>query len=129
MAAAYLSRQGRQARDVLGGFSQAAVSVLQEEAATLPARCDLFSEALRAAPAAVVRQVHQHADTAMVRAAVAKAVIALREAGFVDEHLAAAALIDLTKHQSALCEAAMRQAIVEAPPAGLTTMPSTAVTV
>lgn len=110
VALAYLGRQIRDARELLIPFSPTAVAALREEAATLPARCDLFTDALRAAPERVIRQVRGHADTPVVRAAVARAVIALREAGTVDEHLAAAALIDLTQAHSAVCEAAMDQA-------------------
>ena len=125
IANAYLSRQARQAREVIGPFSQAAVATLQAEAATLPDRCDLFTETLLASPAAVIRQVQRRADTAPVRVAVAKAVIALREAGTLDEHLAAAALVDLTRPQSALCTAALAAATRDRAPSPTRARPVT----
>ncbi|MHB8463496.1 MAG: hypothetical protein ACYDH6_13775 [Acidimicrobiales bacterium] len=105
VAQAYLSRQARQARDVVGPFSTAAVAALQTEAATLPERCALFSDALVS-----TRHVRRGVDTPTVRAALVKATIALREAGAVDEHLAAATIIDLTQPSSAVCDAAMAEA-------------------
>ncbi len=108
VALAYLGRQIRDARELLIPFSPEAVAVLREEAASLPARCDLFVDVLRAMPERVIRP--RGGDSATLRAAVARAVIALREAGAVDEHLAAAALIDLTQEHSPVCDAAVAQA-------------------
>jgi hypothetical protein len=109
IAAAYLGRQARQAREVLGPFSASAVATLQAEAATLPDRCDVFEIALGAA------HIHRVDDTPAVRVALAKAVLALRESGTIDEHLAAAAILDLTGARSQLCDAARRQAAAPRP--------------
>jgi hypothetical protein len=109
LAAAYLGRQARQAREVLGPFASSAVARLQEEAATLPDRCDVFATALHAA------RIHRLDDTPAVRVALAKAVIALRESGTIDEHLAAAALLDLTAAHSLVSDAARRQAATPPP--------------
>jgi hypothetical protein len=123
-AAAYLRRQARNARDVVGPFSSGAVAALQAEAATLPDRCDLFSEALLTTPAlaAGIRDLRRavrrgespaglrHADTAEARVSVAKTFVALREAGLVDEHLVAAALLQLIDGRSPITEAALMRA-------------------
>ncbi len=124
-ALAYLARQARQARDLIGPFSPAALAGLQREAATLPDRCDAFTAALRMAKAPVGADLRRlaramsgarrgalevalaGADSPQARVAVAKALVALREAGSVDEHLAAAALVGLVAPRSALTEAAL----------------------
>ena len=131
-ASGYLARQARQARDVVGPFSTAALATLQAEAASLPARCDLVTAALVAARKPVLADIRQvaraiereatgrrtgalgaalrQADTPMARVAVAKAFVSLREAGMVDEHVVAAALIELTGPRSPIVEAALLQA-------------------
>jgi hypothetical protein len=119
-AVAYLSRQARAARDLIGPFSAAAVAALQAEAATLPDRCELFTSALLATPgvAASIREMRRGvvalalraADTPEARVTVAKTIVALRESGMVDEHLAAAALVELVSGRSPLTEAALLRA-------------------
>ncbi|GAC1315556.1 MAG: hypothetical protein NVSMB12_11410 [Acidimicrobiales bacterium] len=133
IARSYLSRQARQARDLIGPFSPQALHALQTEAATLPARYDAFTDALLAAPDAVAGEVRRmaralqrrseagdeiaaprlsatRADTPMARVAIAKALLALREEGVVDEHLVAAAVIELAGGPSPLAGAALIQA-------------------
>jgi hypothetical protein len=68
----------------------------------LPSRCELFNDALH--------QSKARSANPLARVCVAKVVIALREAGVIDEHLAAAALVDLSSPQSALCESAIKHA-------------------
>jgi hypothetical protein len=126
-AVAFLARQARQARDLIGPFSAAALATLQTEAASLPGRCEQVTTALLAARDPVVPDIRRvgralvrdnggvgpavrRADSPMARVAVAKAFVALREAGVVDEHLAAAAIIDLVSTRSVVAEAAVLQA-------------------
>lgn len=125
-ASAYLARQARHARDIVGPFSPVALAALQAEAALLPETCEQFTAALlvaREPVTAAVRKlarslrddhavrllpmVIRQADTPAARVAVAKAVAALREAGLVDEHVAAAALVELAGGSSPLTEAAL----------------------
>lgn len=133
IARSYLSRQARQARDLIGPFSPQALHALQREAAALPLRHDSFTNALLAAPTSVAEEIRRmaramqrrseagdevapprltatRADTPMARVAVAKALLALREEGVVDEHLAAAAVIELANGPSPLATAALLQA-------------------
>ena len=131
-AAGYLARQARQARDVVGPFSATGLAALQAEAASVPRRCDLVTAALVAAREPVITDIRhvaraiqretsgrrvgaldaalRRADTPMARVAVAKAFVSLREAGSVDEHLVAAALIELSGGRSPITEAALLQA-------------------
>ncbi|MFI5040316.1 MAG: hypothetical protein ACHQNA_00470 [Acidimicrobiales bacterium] len=127
-----MRRQAKQARDLIGPFSPAALDALQQEAATLPARCSVFSDTLLAAGEPVASAVERigrvlaqtrarhgdaatvavhaavrRADSPVARVAVAKAIVALREAGAVDEHLAAAVLVALPTGVSLLTEAAL----------------------
>lgn len=133
IARSYLSRQARQARDLVGPFSPQALHALQTEAATLPGRHDTFTDALLAAPDSVSGEIRRmaralqrrseagdeitaprlsatRADTPMARVAVAKALLALREEGVVDEHIVAAAVIELAGGPSPLAAAAVIQA-------------------
>jgi hypothetical protein len=133
IARSYLSRQARQARDLIGPFSPQALHALQQEAAALPLRHDSFTTAFLAAPGSVPDEIRRmaramqrrseagdevapprltatRADTPMARVAVAKALLALREEGVVDEHLAAAAVIELANGPSPLATAALLQA-------------------
>jgi len=134
MSVAFLGRQSRQARDLIGPFSPVALEALRAEAATLPAQCTAFTAALLAAPDPVPADVRKlaravelaargapdadprlraalhRADSPVARVAVARALIALREGGLVDEHLAAAALVALPGGRSTLAEAALLQA-------------------
>jgi hypothetical protein len=135
VADAYLHRQARQARDLVGPFAPTALAALQAEAATLPARCDLFADALLATVGSDVRRLSRdalhtpeadidavalsalhrravQADTPVARVAIAKAIVALREAGSIDEHLAAAALVELSGARSPLTEAALVEAAI-----------------
>jgi hypothetical protein len=127
-ATSFLGRQARGARDLIGPFSADAVASLQEEAALLPESYDLFAESLlsangvaadlrdvrrmigRGAPDAAVRR----ADTPEARVAVALTLVALRESGEIDEHLAAAALLELVNGRSPLTEAALVRAAAKA---------------
>ncbi|GAC1375876.1 MAG: hypothetical protein NVSMB4_04330 [Acidimicrobiales bacterium] len=132
IARSYLSRQARAARDLIGPFSPAALVTIQAEAAALPARLpQVFDAALLSAHVSVANEVRRlaraiqrasaagapisgvraaRADSPIARAAVAKAMVALREAGSVDEHVTAASLIELSGGRSALMEAALFQA-------------------
>lgn len=133
IARSYLSRQARQARDLIGPFSPQAVHALQAEAAMLPARHDAFTDALLVAPDSVSGEVRRmaralqrrseagdeiapprlsatRADTPMARVAIAKTLVALREAGAVDEHVVAAAVIELAGGASPIAVAALVQA-------------------
>jgi hypothetical protein len=131
-AAAYLARQARPARDLVGPFSVTGLAVLQAEAAQVAGRRPEFGDALRGTGDPVgsdVRRVVRavaaaggntddprtrgairRADSPMARAAVARAWMALREAGRVDEHLAAAAMLDLVGPRSQVIDAAVLQA-------------------
>jgi hypothetical protein len=131
-ASGYLARQARQARDVVGPFSATGLAALQAEAASLPARCEVITAALVAAREPVLSDLRRlartiereaigrqtgalgaalrRADTPMARVAVAKAFVSLREAGSVDEHIAAAALIEFVGPRSPITEAALLQA-------------------
>jgi len=129
-ARAYLARQARHARDLIGPFSPVAMTTLRAEAATLPARCDVFTNALlisrepvgselRKVARALERSRSGHlgsrhvlaalegADSPMARVAVAKALIVMREGGFIDEYLTAAALLELALVDSPITEAAL----------------------
>lgn len=135
IARSYLSRQARAARDLIGPFSPAALDALQAEAAGLPARYDVFTAAILAAPDAVTTEVRRlagamkrqsastiegptprlrpdRADSPMARVAVTKALVALREEGAIDEHLAAAAVIELAAGPSRLVGAALVEAAI-----------------
>jgi hypothetical protein len=129
-AAAYLSRQARPARDLVGPFSAMGLASLQAEAADLPRRCPQFSEALLgsgdpvvsdlrsvaramergAAFEPLVRRALQHADTPMARVAIARALLLAREAGLADEHVVAAAMLELAAGPSPITEAALHAA-------------------
>jgi hypothetical protein len=129
-AVAYLARQARHARDLIGPFSPAAMTTLRAEAATLPARCGVFTDSLLVAREPVgsdVRKVAralersrsgqlgsrhvlaalESADSPMARVAVAKALITMREAGVIDEYLPAAAFLELATATSPIAEAAL----------------------
>lgn len=133
IARSYLSRQARQARELIGPFSPQALHALQQEAAALPLLHDSFTSALLAAPGSVPDEIRRmargmqrrsdagdevtpprltatRADTPMARVAVAKALLTLREDGVVDEHLAAAAVIELANGPSPVATAALLQA-------------------
>jgi hypothetical protein len=126
-AVAFLARQARQARDLIGPFSPTGLMALQTEAASLPARCEQVTTALLVARDPVVPDIRRvaralvlddgrvgaavrRADSPMARVAVAKGFVALRESGLVDEHLAAAAIIDLVSARSVVAEAALLHA-------------------
>lgn len=148
IARSYLSRQARAARDLIGPFSPAALVAIQAEAAALPARLpQIFDAALLSAHVSVANDVRRlarviqraevagaatsgvqasRADSPIARAAVAKAMVALREAGSVDEHVTAASLIELSGGYSALMEAALLQAARDLATAGLRADPAPA---
>ena len=129
-AAAYLVRQARPARDLVGPFSAMGLASLQAEAADLARRCPQFAEALlgsrdpvsadlrRVARAMergpafepLVRRAVQQADTPMARVAVARALLLVREAGLADEHVVAAAMLELSAGASPITEIALRAA-------------------
>ena len=50
-------------------------------------------------------------DTPLLRVALARATVALRQDGAIDEHLAAAALVDLDQADSVLLEAAVLEQV------------------
>jgi hypothetical protein len=132
-ASAYLTRQARPARDLIGPFSPTALTSLQAEAAELAHQCPQFADALlgsrdpvasdvrRIARAldrgpgagASVQEALRRADTPMARVAVARALVAVREAGLADEHVAAAALLELAAGPSPITEIALRAAAAD----------------
>jgi hypothetical protein len=129
-ASSYLARQARPARDLVGPFSALGLASLQAEAAELARRCPQFSEALlgsrepvvgdlrRVARAiergpafeALVRRAVQAADTPMARVAIARALLLVREEGLADEHVVAAAMLELAAGPSPITEVALRAA-------------------
>jgi hypothetical protein len=128
-ATAYLARQARPARDLIGPFSATGLAAIQAEAAAVAGSRPEFVDALLAARDPVATDVRRvgraaaerssegrvaaavrRADTPMARAALARAWLALREAGGVDEHLTAAAMLDLIAVRSGVVEAAVLQA-------------------
>jgi hypothetical protein len=129
VARAYLHRQARAARELLAPFSPGGLDGLRHELATLPSRYRLVADALRgpatpevsrlAAAAArragdvdaFVTAMVAHIDTPLARAALAKAVVAERAQADLDEHLAAAALVDLDNPRSELLLAATLAAV------------------
>jgi hypothetical protein len=129
-AMGFLTRQARPARDLVGPFSQSALDALQSEAAELMARDEHIAGALLTAGDSVAGQIRRiaraaangapdaavevavvRADSPMARAVVAKSFVTAREAGVVDEHLAAAVLISLVGSQSIVTEAALLNAV------------------
>jgi hypothetical protein len=129
-ASAYLSRQARPARDLVGPFSAMGLASLQAEAAELARQCPQFAEALLGSrePVAsdlrhvaraiergpafepLVRRALERADTPSARVAVARALLLVREAGLADEHVVAAAMLELSAGPSPVTEAALRMA-------------------
>ena len=129
-AAAYLIRQARPARDLVGPFSPVALASLQAEAVDLAVRCPQFAEALLGSRdpvasdlrrlarvlergpgnEAMIRAAVQHADTPMARVAIARALLVVREAGLADEHVVAAAMLELAAGPSPLTEVSLRTA-------------------
>ena len=129
-ATAYLLRQARPARDLVGPFAPPALASLQAEAAALTTRCPQFAEALltsRDPVASDVRRVARafeqgpgaetalraalrRADTPMARVAIARALLVVREAGLADEHVVAAAMLELAGGPSLITELALRTA-------------------
>ena len=127
-ASAYLIRQARPARDLVGPFSPAALASLQTEAADLATGCPQFAEALLGSkdPVAsdvrrIARAIEQgrgsdaalhvavrRADTPMARVAIARALTIVREAGLADEHVVAAALLELAAGPSPITEIALQ---------------------
>lgn len=129
---AYVHRQARSARELLAPFSPSGMDGLRRELSLLPGTQALVSDALggrvagevsklveaaarRDPPAGdhLIASVVARAGLPMARVALAKAVIALREEGAVDEHLAAAAILDLDGPQSALLGAALGHAAAQ----------------
>jgi hypothetical protein len=114
----------------VGPFSAVGLASLQAEAAELAHRCPQFTEALlgsrepvasdlrRVARALergpafepLVRRALQHADTPMARVAVARALLLVRESGLADEHVVAAAMLELAAGPSPVTEIALRAA-------------------
>jgi hypothetical protein len=141
-ASAYLARQARPARDLVGPFSAIGLASLQAEAADLARRCPQFSEvllgsrepvvgdlrrvarAIERGPAfePLVRRAVHAADTPMARVAVARALLLVREADLADEHVVAAAMLELAAGPSPITEVALRSTaagLVRAGRAGL----------
>jgi len=129
-ASAYLIRQTRPARDLIGPFSPVALASLQAEAADLASRCPQFAEALLGSGDPVASDVRrvaramergpgsepivlgalQRADTPMARVAIERALLVVREAGIADEHVVAAAILELAAGPSPVTEIALRAA-------------------
>ena len=129
-ASAYLIRQTRPARDLIGPFSPVALASLQAEAADLAARCPQFAEALLGSGDPVASDVRRvaramergpgfepivlgalrRADTPMARVAIERALVVVREAGLADEHVVAAAILELAAGPSPVTEIALRAA-------------------
>ena len=133
VARAHLHRLARPARDLVAPFSPGGFDGLRRELAGLPGRQPKVAAALsgragdevaRLVNAAasrdeesgrsLIRAVVGQAQLPLARVALAKAIIALREDRTVDEHLAAAAILDLDGPKSELLAAALRHAVVEA---------------
>jgi len=107
-----------------------ALASLQAEAADLTTQCPQFAEALltsrdpvagdvrRVARAleqgpgaeAALRGALHRADTPMARVAIARALLIVREAGIADEHVVAAAMLELAAGPSPITELAVRAA-------------------
>jgi len=106
------------------------MTTMWAEAVTLPARCDLFTDTLLVSREPVGSEVRklaralersrsgqlgsrqvlaalESADSPMARVAVAKALVIMREAGHIDEYLAAAAFLELAAVASPITEAAL----------------------
>jgi hypothetical protein len=126
---AYLRRQARAARELLAPFSPAGFDGLRRELAGLPWSEETIAAALSGRAAAevsrlvgaaakrdeqssgaLIRAVVGQAGLPIARVALAKAVIALRQEGALDEHLAAAAILDLDGPKSELLAAALLHA-------------------
>jgi len=113
IARGHLRRQARAARDLLAPFSPSAIDELRREAADLvdshpgmvaaAARCS-DTVKLMAARRPLDR-ARRHVDLSLTRVALARQVMALREDGLVDDHLAAAALVDLEDPSSVVLTA------------------------
>jgi hypothetical protein len=95
--------------------SQALVGAALGERAAAEVSKLVLAAAKRDGPAgdALIATVVGRAGLPMARVALAKAVIALREEGALDEHLAAAAILDVDGPQSTLLAAALRRAAAE----------------
>ena len=143
LARAYLSRAGRAAAFDLGSISEEEFRVLLDELIELPVRelslqlelpklfspvLDRLLDALEQgdvdAGEAPFGELLARLDTPLERARLARAVIALREAGRLERKLAAAALIDLASgsrqlFSASLLEAAAVRAGVARTPGGL----------
>jgi hypothetical protein len=130
VARAHLHRQARAARDLLAPFSPSGIEGLRREVSELPRRhaelpAGLWSspapEVARLLSAATRRRGHEvssfltsvltYADLPLARVAVARGVLALREREAIDEHIAAAALVDLDQRASALLAATIEEAV------------------
>jgi len=133
VARAYLHRQARPARDLVAPFSPGGFDGLRRELVGLPEGQPTVAAALSGRAAdevarlvnaaarrddesgrSLIRAVVGQADLPLARVALAKAVIALREDRAIDEHLAAAAILDLDGPKSELLAAALRRAATEA---------------
>ena len=129
VARAYLHRQARPARDLVAPFSPGGFDGLRRELAGLPDKQPTVAAALTGRAAgevarlvnaaahrdeessrSLIRAVVGQADLPLARVSLAKAVIALREDRTIDEHLAAAAILDLDGPKSELLAAALRRA-------------------
>jgi hypothetical protein len=126
-ARAYLNRQARAARETLFPFSPSGLAGLQAELETLPSTEDVLIDALletmsvgvsRLTEGASRRADHEVAgfvrvmvgrvDSPLSRVGLARAIVALREQGTLDEYIAAAALVDLDgPHSALLCATAL----------------------
>ena len=137
VARAYLHRQARTAREVLAPFSPGGLAGLRSELVGLPSAHPVMEQAWRGPTTLAVERLiaaaqkragdaeaFVHAmlarlDTPLMRVALARATIALRQEGAIDEHLAAAALVDLDQAGSVLLEAAVLARVhAELAPAG-----------
>lgn len=122
-ARAHLRRQARIARELLAPFPPSGLAGLRREVAglahvhralsTATLRCPDTSKLVAAcvrngrSPAELLRRALSRSDLALPRVALAKAVMALREEGAVDDYLAAAALVDLDAASSELLAASI----------------------
>jgi hypothetical protein len=126
VARAHVHRQARAARELLYPFSAGGMEGLRHELSSLPAAQDRVGSALQGRAAtevaklvsaaarrdqpageALIGAVTARAGLQLARVALAKAVMALREDGEIDEHLTAAAIVDLDGPASVLLAAAV----------------------
>jgi len=129
-ARAHVRRHAQVVRDLLTPFSAAGLEGLRREMLALPQTHGELSAAVTDAPdsarliaaagqrpayiSASVGAALVRTDLALARVALTKAIVRLREAGTIDDYVAAAALVDLDSSPSGLLTTAVEQAAMSA---------------